>query len=146
MNCNKTNASPGNQGRKETMKATKIMQRNDGGIKVWIERLVPSPTLGKVIKYTGPNAENYVSTKMVEDGLIPADLAERAFAGWCSVDCDTAQEAEQIAARIEASVAEIDRKLAAARAERVLEYVKALVGAGKQLYTRGSNGRFEKIG
>jgi hypothetical protein len=128
------------------MKATKIIQRNDGGIKVSIERLMVSPALGKVIPSCSQSAGNYISAKMVEEKLIPADLAARAFAGWCSIDCDNAAEAAQISARIEQAVADVADKLAADRAARVMEYVGAIVRAGKQLYTRGSNGRFEKIG
>jgi hypothetical protein len=128
------------------MKATKIEQRDDGGIKVRINQLMISPALGKILPSTSQSASNYLSARMVEEGLIPADLASRAFAGRCSIDCATAQEAEQIAARVDQAVNDVAAKLAADRAVRVMEYVAAIVRSGKQLYTRGSNGRFEKIG
>lgn len=106
---------------------------------------MPDADAGKLKPYDGPNAGNYVAKAMAEHGLIPVEFADRAFAGYCAVSCDTAEEAARVAAAIEDCFTALTRKLRESRADRVRQYVLSLLMVGKPIFVRGQNGQFEEI-
>jgi hypothetical protein len=126
------------------MRYTRIEQARDGSPCVKVTPITLDGATAEVI-VVNSMAPNYQANAMGREGLIPDDLVDRASDGWLTIACGTADEASSIAARIEATIAATLLRARQARRARVMEYIGALLDAGKLLYTRGSKGRFEAI-
>jgi hypothetical protein len=82
---------------------------------------------------------------MVTEHLIPEDLARRAFDGWLTIECQSAEEALDISNRINTKINSQLNQAKQARAKRVLEYLTAMITVDKPIYIRGEKGRFEQV-
>jgi hypothetical protein len=127
------------------MRYTSICQAVDGLPEVKIEAIQINKTTAAVEYRNGQSASNYISRYMVDEGLIPADFAERAFDGWLKIRCLSRAEAIDISARIDATITAKLTEARKARTERVMEYIGAIIATGKKIYTRGDKGRFCEI-
>ena len=128
------------------MRFTKIVQADSGCPAVSVEQIKIDETTGKIGNYDSTGmAPNYVMARMGKEGLIPADLVNRACNGWGCIKCKSSAEAIEISAKIDALIDAAVLAARQARATRVMQYVEAILSAGKTIYTRNDKGQFTPI-
>ena len=127
------------------MHYTSVIQSKSGNPAVKIECIEIDQDKATVQKRNGQSAQNYSSRYMVQEKLIPEDLAQRAFDGWLTIECQSAKEAWDISDRVNAAINTQLTIAKQARAKRTFEYLSTLIAIGKPIYIRGEKGRFEQV-